>query len=211
MPKGIYQRKPLIQRRGIYKKCTWCNKTFYVPQSLSGVNCCSVSCASLYRFRVQKQVHPALNRIPSKKTRRKMRLAKLGRRLSALHKLRISRSERGNKHYNWQGGKTRERTRLMQQREYKLWRKSVFERDNYTCRDCNVRGVYLEAHHIKTWAEYHKLRYDINNGRTLCLDCHKKITKHQRIKAKKLELHNAENTTNRNTIRETTGIRVKGA
>ena len=38
-------------------------------------------------------------------------------------------------------------------KEYKEWRKAVFERDNYTCQDCGEKGVYLEAHHIKSWAE----------------------------------------------------------
>lgn len=54
------------------------------------------------------------------------------------------------------------------------WRKSVFERDNYTCQVCNVRGTYLEADHIKPWAYFPELRFELSNGRTLCRPCHDK-------------------------------------
>jgi hypothetical protein len=56
------------------------------------------------------------------------------------------------------------------------WRKEVFKRDNYTCQECGQKG-YIEAHHIKRWVDYPNLRYDINNGKTLCKSCHSKTTK----------------------------------
>lgn len=58
--------------------------------------------------------------------------------------------------------------------EYKLWRESVFKRDNYTCQICDKRGAKLNADHIKPFAFYSELRFDLVNGRTLCEDCHKK-------------------------------------
>jgi len=57
--------------------------------------------------------------------------------------------------------------------EYKTWRKLVFERDDYTCQMCKKRGVVLQADHIKSWTFYPDLRYELSNGRTLCVDCHK--------------------------------------
>ena len=33
--------------------------------------------------------------------------------------------------------------------EYKLWRLSVLERDDFTCQECKERGGRLNAHHIK--------------------------------------------------------------
>jgi 5-methylcytosine-specific restriction endonuclease McrA len=59
--------------------------------------------------------------------------------------------------------------------EYKLWRESVFKRDNYTCVECgDKKGGNLEADHIKPFAAYPELRFDITNGRTLCVSCHRK-------------------------------------
>ena len=80
---------------------------------------------------------------------------------------------RGEKAYNWKGGKTtRERKLLMGRQEYKQWRSNVLERDNWTCQTCQARGIPLEVHHIKTWAKYPALRYEISNGVALCLPCH---------------------------------------
>lgn len=56
--------------------------------------------------------------------------------------------------------------------EYKAWRTAVFERDDYTCQMCQKRGGVIQADHIKSFALYPELRFDINNGRTLCLECH---------------------------------------
>lgn len=61
---------------------------------------------------------------------------------------------------------------LMQRYEYKAWRSSVFKRDDFTCQRCKVRGGYIMAHHVKPWSKFPELRYDINNGVTLCKTCH---------------------------------------
>lgn len=58
-------------------------------------------------------------------------------------------------------------------KEYKDWRKSVYERDNYTCQKCGVRGGRLNAHHVKPWAKYPAHRFKVDNGLTLCVECHK--------------------------------------
>ena len=75
------------------------------------------------------------------------------------------------KHYNWKGGISVD-VHSITEPKYKKWRMSVFERDNWTCQGCGLRGCYLQAHHIKSWAKFKDLRYDINNGVTLCLTCH---------------------------------------
>lgn len=61
--------------------------------------------------------------------------------------------------------------------EYRHWRKNVFERDGYVCQCCgDTNGfghrVDLVAHHIMNWKDNVDLRYDVDNGVTLCEKCH---------------------------------------
>lgn len=67
--------------------------------------------------------------------------------------------------------------------EMKKWRIAVFERDNYTCQLCGIRGNYIEADHIKPFAYFEELRYTLSNGRTLCRPCHNTT----KISAKKMK------------------------
>jgi 5-methylcytosine-specific restriction endonuclease McrA len=63
----------------------------------------------------------------------------------------------------------------MKRWEYKEWRLAVFKRDNFICVECgDGRGGNLEADHIKPWAIFPQFRYDVSNGRTLCVSCHEK-------------------------------------
>ena len=81
----------------------------------------------------------------------------------------------GKENPNWRGGLTSMNERIRKSREYKDWRIAVFERDNYTCVWCgDGRGGNLEADHIKPFAFFPSLRFDIDNGRTLCRICHTK-------------------------------------
>lgn len=82
----------------------------------------------------------------------------------------------GDKHWNWQNGKTNELKILRNSLQYKEWRKSVFERDNYTCQECGQVGGNLNADHVKQFAHFANLRFNLNNGRTLCVGCHRKTS-----------------------------------
>lgn len=62
--------------------------------------------------------------------------------------------------------------------EYNQWRKNIFKRDKYTCQCCGSKNgfgktVVLESHHILNWKNNESKRYDIDNGITLCKECHK--------------------------------------
>ncbi len=52
---------------------------------------------------------------------------------------------------------------------YNVWRREVWLRDNFKCKianpDCKGR---IEAHHILGWVDHPELRYQTNNGITLC-------------------------------------------
>ena len=63
--------------------------------------------------------------------------------------------------------------------EYIKWRISVLNRDNYTCLNCGKHGddAVLNVHHIKRYADNEELRTDVDNGITLCYECHKKTLK----------------------------------
>lgn len=86
---------------------------------------------------------------------------------------------KGEKHWAWKGGITPINRVIRNSLEMKLWRRAVFERDNYMCVWCGAKNgngitVVLHADHIKQFAYFPELRFAIDNGRTLCSSCHKK-------------------------------------
>ena len=83
-------------------------------------------------------------------------------------------SHSGANHENWKGGGMRTADKIIRQSsEYRIWRRAVFERDNWTCIWCFKRGGVLNADHIKRFSDYPELRFAIDNGRTLCEPCHR--------------------------------------
>ena len=96
----------------------------------------------------------------------------LGRKHSLETRLKISLLQtgrptpwqRGDKSHRWKGGKTSQIMTLRNSLEYKIWRRGVFERDNYTCIWCEQRGGNLNADHIKPFALFPELRFALDNG-----------------------------------------------
>ncbi|KKN11734.1 hypothetical protein LCGC14_1023620 [marine sediment metagenome] len=82
----------------------------------------------------------------------------------------------GEKHWNWKGGRTPLIRLLRQTREYREWRLAVYERDRWTCQDCRKHcgRKDIVAHHKKSFKDYRNLRYERDNGVTLCRKCHLK-------------------------------------
>lgn len=127
----------------------------------------------------------------TKEAREKMSLSQKGRKHSKETKDKIGKAHKGvrrpqqslrqkgaNSHL-WKGGITPVNLLIRSSAEYKLWREAVFKRDDYMCIWCGLRSrrgikVYLHADHIKPFAHFPALRFAIDNGRTLCKDCHKK-------------------------------------
>jgi len=111
----------------------------------------------------------------------KIRQGNLGKEYSLDTRKKISLAKKGNKSHFWKGGISTDNEKFRRSAIYKIWRKAVFERDNYTCVFCRkkfIKGVTgdieLNADHIKPFAHYPELRLAIDNGRTLCVDCHRK-------------------------------------
>ena len=79
----------------------------------------------------------------------------------------------GESNPRWKGGITPINQKVRTSPAYAAWRKHVFQRDDYTCQACGVRGVELHADHELPFAFYPDLRFEILNGRTLCVPCHR--------------------------------------
>jgi hypothetical protein len=77
----------------------------------------------------------------------------------------------GEKSPNWQGGITPEHKRIRNSVDFVKWRTSVYIRDDWTCQKCRVK-CELNSHHILNFSQYPELRFDANNGISLCINCH---------------------------------------
>lgn len=119
----------------------------------------------------------------SEATKEKQRIGWLNSESSRAHLRRIQTQYSGANSPHWKGGVTPKHRALRSSLEAKLWRKTVMERDNYTCQMCGKRGGNLHADHIKPFAAFPDLRFDPENGRTLCVACHRKTPTYGRPKA----------------------------
>ena len=103
-------------------------------------------------------------------------------------KKKMSDSHKGEKSPMWKGGITPLNRAVRRLPEYNSWILSVFQKDNYTCQRCNKHGGDLNAHHIKKFSRIIEENlitsteqallcrelWDLNNGITFCIKCHKK-------------------------------------
>lgn len=99
----------------------------------------------------------------------------VGKKRTIKTRLKMSKAQKKlrENHTRWKGGITPINEKVRKSLEYKLWRKAVFKRDDYTCVWCGQRGGKLQADYIKPFALFPELRFAIDNGRTLCQRCHK--------------------------------------
>lgn len=142
--------------KSIKKSCLWCHKPLKLNNNrdIKRKKYCSHGHRMLWRYAHGEFWH-----------------LETMQKLASTPKANLKKSHKGANHPNW----IKDRTQLKQRPRYEMtiWRLAVFQRDNYTCQDCGIRGYKLQADHIKSYAKYPELRWDINNGRTLCIDCHK--------------------------------------
>lgn len=115
----------------------------------------------------------------------------IGRKFSDIAKAKMSLAKRGSKSPNWKGGVTPLKEEIRHSFKYRQWRSDIYTRDDFTCRMCLLRGGSLHPHHIKEFhriLEEYKIKtleqafaceelWNINNGLTLCVPCHKNLHK----------------------------------
>ena len=173
--KALYVNSSRVKKEE--RKCKFCKLIFLViltNKRKAKLKFCSRTCSLKYRNYFDNPTEKLhIRQILSKKSkeRGKAGIAQLHT-ASAIEKRRQTISGKG--HWNWQGGISSENNRARQKLEYRLWRQKIFERDNWTCQLCEQRGGNLQADHIKPFAYFPELRHELSNGRTLCIDCHKK-------------------------------------
>lgn len=154
MPTGIYEHRKGYKRLPRSKE--WNDK---ISQSRLGKK----HSEETKKKMSENNAKPMLGMKFSDETRQKMRQSHLG-----VPKLNM----RGANNHLWKGGITPINKALRMSFEYEEWRKAVFERDLYTCVHCGLIGGRLNADHIKPFSLYHELRFDLDNGQTLCVACH---------------------------------------
>jgi hypothetical protein len=90
---------------------------------------------------------------------------------------------KGPQVWNWKGGITPANVKFRVSIEYNYWRDQVFRRDDYRCFDCGQRGGQLEAHHLYPFALFPRLRLMVENGITLCKECHKRYPRGNAVRS----------------------------
>lgn len=132
--------------------------------------------------------------IVSKETRKKMSINRLGKprnfspevierikefnrnrdlsylRQEDIKQKRINNLPRGRAHHKWLEDRSKLKMRFSRfSYENTKWRELVLQRDDFKCRIYNKEcDGHLEVHHILEWSSYPELRYQLNNGITLC-------------------------------------------
>jgi hypothetical protein len=176
---------PWNKTEGVYINCKQCSKEMRIEPNQFGRKkfCCKACFFAGRELKALFQPNHA-NLVPpesrghSAETREKMR------------EVNRKNARYGADNPLWKGGAREKRKREMKGYPYRDWRTAVFTRDNWTCQCCGICGGYLEADHIKPWCAFPDLRYDVNNGRTVCRPCHVKLDTHGHKALKYLETQN---------------------
>ena len=187
--------------------CLFCSKEFLKRKKITKF--CSRSCGIKYRGKFNSKKTKAVcfickkewldypfnnKRVPKrfcskncfKEYKKTLTIWNKGKKLPPLStetrkKQSISHLKIREKSHFWKGGITPINKQIRNSQEYRLWRESIFKRDNWTCIWCRKRGGRLNADHIKPFAYFPELRFAIDNGRTLCEECHHKTNTYGRL------------------------------
>lgn len=100
-----------------------------------------------------------------------------GRKFSEQVRQNMSEAKRGKllgeSNPNWKGGYVDPTARERKSHNARQWRDAVKARDGQKCVECGNKNG-LHAHHIASWKDNPHLRFELSNGKTLCVRCHQK-------------------------------------
>jgi len=138
------------------------------------------SCGCLHRERSSENM-ARVNKTPAMIERQ--RKAFTGKPLSDAAKKKVSEYQRSHRRLGadnsqWKGGITPISFAIRNSTDYADWRMGVFRRDGFRCTTCgtvNKVGNNICAHHIRSFKDFPELRMDVDNGTTLCKECHLKF------------------------------------
>lgn len=80
----------------------------------------------------------------------------------------------GEDHHAWKGGVTMDPKMVRLSSDYRIFRRTILERDDYQCQVCGVVEDRLEVDHIIPQTARPDLIFVPENARTLCNKCHKR-------------------------------------
>lgn len=170
MPKSPPPHKP---KRFI--ECMICKNKIWARHKDS--KCCSRTCSGKYYSLRYGNNHDSYMCIVCNKT---IQIPGLYFKRKTCSRECLILSKRGKNSPTWKGGIKKEKDRR-KSFEMVMWRKAVFSRDDYTCRLCEKRGGRLQPHHILPYSKFKDQRGILDNGITLCLDCHGHVHKYAGI------------------------------
>ncbi|EKE25863.1 MAG: hypothetical protein ACD_5C00016G0012 [uncultured bacterium] len=128
-----------------------------------------------------------------KKIGEKNKIAHIGKKRTKEHIKNLSESHKGAKAYNFNPTSPAKKL-IRKSYKFRKWCSDIFRRDNNQCVLCNNKSIQLEVDHYPVYfstiiddlarkqgldnlfekAMNHELLWDMNNGRTLCRECHQK-------------------------------------
>jgi len=184
------------RKKQINVKCKYCEKIISVQRNKIRYKhnwgiFCSRRCKGKYASKyISGSNNPQYGKICTSEELQRLRTMNIGKIpwiKGKHHSEKTKRKMRGKNSPHWRGGKSKLKHRIRNSQNYKLWIKQIFERDNYTCQICGIRGTELEVDHypftfveilsknrIKTMQQARRCKelWDTDNGRTLCQKCH---------------------------------------
>ena len=156
--------------------CKYCKKDFYSKTRNYKQKCCSKSCGQKYSVLIGNKPKLFKKGVSSWNRGLKGKSShSYGVKFTKIRKENIGKGI--IKSYDKIGRKSSKNRLMRKSKQFMEWRRDVFERDNYTCQKCGIRSkkgarIMLHPHHIMHLAKYPEIAFNLDNGITLCYECH---------------------------------------